>query len=186
MRIVVIVLAFSLLLTGCFGFVRDAFDTRKNPGPCPVAGALYDVARIVVFSDDQETFDNVRFTGDIRAVRLFCRYADADPMRVEVEIDFALGRGPAAAEEEKYDYKYFVAVTRRNSKVLNKKEFDLEMYFVDGDIVENTQLIAPLVIPRADETISGANFEVVVGFVLTDKQLEFNRAGRRFRLNVGQ
>lgn len=184
MRLIVIVLASSLLLTGCFGFLRDAFDTRKNPGPCPVAGALYDVSRIVVFKDDVETFDNVRYTGDVREVRLFCRYADGDPMRVEVEIDFAFGRGPAA-EDEKYGYKYFVAVTRRNSKVLNKKEFDLDIYFVDGDIVEDTQLIAPLVIPRADETISGANFEVIVGFVLTDKQLEFNRAGRRFRLNVG-
>lgn len=186
MRLIFFVIASSVLLTGCFGFVRDAFDTRKNPGPCPVGGALYDVARIIVFREDgSETFSNVEFTGDVRDVRLFCRYADKDPLRAEVEIDFAFGRGPAAVDE-KYTFKYFVAVTRRNSEVLNKKEFEIETYFVDAPVVENTQLIAPLVIPRADETISGANFEVIVGFVLTDKQLEFNRSGRRFRLNVGE
>ena len=40
-------------------------------------------------------------------------------------------------------------------------------------------------IPRADGSISGVNFEVVVGFELTPEQLEFNRAGKRFRLDAG-
>jgi len=40
-------------------------------------------------------------------------------------------------------------------------------------------------IPRADESISGANFEVLVGFIMTEEQLRFNRDGKRFRLDAG-
>ena len=43
-----------------------------------------------------------------------------------------------------------------------------------------------LVIPRADDSISGVNFEVIVGFELTPQQLEFNRSGNRFRLDAAK
>ena len=43
-----------------------------------------------------------------------------------------------------------------------------------------TETIGKIVIPRADESISGANFEVLVGFDLTEDQLKFNQNGRRF------
>jgi hypothetical protein len=40
-------------------------------------------------------------------------------------------------------------------------------------------------IPRATKDIAGANFEVLVGFELTPDQLDFNRNGKRFRVDAG-
>ena len=41
-------------------------------------------------------------------------------------------------------------------------------------------------IPRAAEGTSGENFEIIVGFELTESQREFNADGKRFRVSAGQ
>ena len=163
----------AVILTGCgAGKIADSFDTRQNAGPCPPVGALYDSSRYVEFDGGGELYSNIEFTGEIIDVRLFCRYVEDNPLEAEVEIDFAFGKGPAA-DSSAHTYPYYVAVTRRNGKVLAKKYF-------------NTEVIGTIEIPRVDESISGTNFEVVVGFELTQEQLEFNRAGKRFRMDAGQ
>ncbi|CAN0391879.1 unnamed protein product, partial [Scytosiphon promiscuus] len=103
----------------------------------------------------------------------------------EVEIDFAFGKGPAA-DSSAHTYPYYVAVTRRNGKVLAKKYFNTEGNFRGQNLTGKTEVIGTIEIPRVDESISGTNFEVVVGFELTQEQLEFNRAGKRFRMDAGQ
>ena len=174
-------------LAGCASGVGDVFDTRQNVGPCPPAGSIYDSARIVVLDGGGETFSHIEYTGEITGVTLFCRYADADPLDAELDIQFAFGQGPQGAET-RHVYEYFVAVTRRSGAVLAKETFAVEADFSDGPVSAAREQIERITIPRVDETISGANFEVLVGFVLTDEQLEFNRAGKRFRLdaNTGQ
>ena len=42
-----------------------------------------------------------------------------------------------------------------------------------------------IVIPRAEATTSGDNFEILVGFDVTPQMAEFNRTGSRFRVNAG-
>ncbi|MDP3595239.1 MAG: Tat pathway signal sequence domain protein, partial [Phenylobacterium sp.] len=45
--------------------------------------------------------------------------------------------------------------------------------------------IGQVTIPRATQTTSGANFEILVGFDVTPEMAAFNRDGKRFRLNAG-
>lgn len=182
MRIIASLAAFAAL-AACSNPISDALNTRQNAGPCPPTGSLYDAARIVEFADERQTYDAITYTGEIVDVRLYCRYVDADDMEVELEIDFALGRGELGTEDRR-DYEYFVAVTRRSGKVLAKENFTVEADFSDGPVTGATELVRPIIVPRLDETISGANFEVLVGFVLTEDQVAFNREGNRFRLDV--
>jgi len=49
-----------------------------------------------------------------------------------------------------------------------------------------TESLNRITIPRATETTSGTNFEIIVGFDLTPEQIAWNRAGQRFRVNAGQ
>ena len=165
--------------------IGDAFDTRLNAGTCPPAGAIYQAARLVEFDGDEQLFPNVRYTGEIVDVRLYCRYAGTDPVRAEVEIDFAFGKGPAGTEP-RHDYGYWVAVTRRSGKVLNKEHFTVRADFSDGSVTGETEVLQRILIPRADDSVSAANFEVLIGFDLTEDQLTYNREGRRFRLGAGQ
>lgn len=172
-------------LAACSSLGGGALDDRQNAGPCPTVGALYDAGRIVEFEGDSESYPDITYTGEIIGVRLFCRYVDDQPLLAEVEVGFAFGQGPKGVEK-KHTYEYFIAVTRRNRRVLARQNFAIEADFRDGPIDSGADLIGRIEIPRLDETISGGNFEVLVGFELTDKQLAFNQDGKRFRLDAGK
>ncbi|GAB5458744.1 MAG: hypothetical protein Hens3KO_17740 [Henriciella sp.] len=179
--------AATTILAACStgGSLSDSFDSRTNVGVCPPAGSIYQAARIVEMEGEGIGFSNIQYTGEIVDVRLFCRYAGSDPVEAEIEIDFAFGQGPKATSDQ-HDYTYWVAVTRRSGKVLGKQYFTVRADFKDSPITAAEELLQDIVIPRADESVSAANFEVLVGFDLTEEQLAFNKAGRRFRLNAGQ
>ncbi len=172
-------------LAGCRTPIAEQLNTTPNAGPCPAAGSLYDAARIVRFADPAGpvTYGNIAYTGEITDVRLYCRYTGGEPLVAEIEVDFAFGKGPKG-EAARMTYPYFVAVTRRNGKVLAKEVFTAEADFRRASIAKATELVNRIQIPRADETISGVNFEVIVGFELSPQELEFNRSGQRFRLDA--
>ncbi|MFN3608265.1 MAG: hypothetical protein ACK4Y9_04295 [Hyphomonas sp.] len=189
MRRIALILAASLLaataVTGCRSRLAQSLDSTPNAGPCPVIGSVYDAARYVKFADGAgELYSDIAFTGEITDVRIFCRYVDDNPLDAEIEIDFAFGKGPQARGDS-HTYPYFVAVTRRNGKVLARETFASDGEFRGKSVAGKTERVNRITIPRADSSISGVNFEIVVGFELTPEQLEFNRAGKRFRLDAG-
>jgi hypothetical protein len=171
---------------------REWSDTQaplpqlKNAGPCPFVKTLYDAGRYVEFKEGREASANVGYTGEIQGISAGCQYKDDQPIQMAMEILFELGKGPQAEGASK-TYRYWVAVTDRNREVIAKQSFDLPVSFKPGqDRVYQTEKISQIVIPRANMTTSGANFEVLVGFEVTPQMAEFNREGKRFRLNVGQ
>jgi len=182
------VLAAALLLSGCQS-VRDTLgDPEPNPGPCPNALALYEAHRLVEMQGAELLYENVGFTAEILNVVGRCRYTDqsATPIDMEVGVRMAFGRGPAAVGSEK-TYQLFVAVTRTDSVVIERQVFPITVRFERGeDRVEVIEEFSPITIPRATPTTSGSNFEVLLGFELTDEQLQFNRDGLRFRVSAGQ
>jgi len=164
-------------------FGRDA--SEPNAGPCPLLGVLYDSSRLVEFKGAEERLANVAFTAEMRGVRGLCRYTGANPIELNLEIDMAFGKGPAAEGSSRV-YRYWVAVTRANMAPIEKQYFDITVNFPRGeDRMSGSDTIQRIVIPRANDTVSGANFEILVGFELTPDQIAFNRAGKRFRVDAG-
>jgi len=153
----------------------------KNAGPCPYVKVLYDAARYVELKDNKETTAAVGWTGEIEGVKSTCAYKGAEPIKVEAAIKFALGRGPEAQGASK-DYRYWVAVTLRNQSVINKQYFDIVGEFKPGqDRIVVVDALKGITIPRADATVNGSQFEILVGFDVTPEMAEFNRLGKRFR-----
>jgi hypothetical protein len=157
---------------------------KRNAGPCPYVKVLYDAARYEEFKDNQEASSAVGYTGEIEGVNAACEYRGTDPIKVAVDVGFSLGRGPQATSDKK-TYRYWVAVTARNQQVLAKEWFDLPVDFKGQDRVVVNDKIQGIVIPRAKQTVSGTNFEILVGFEVTPQMAEFNRQGKRFRVNAG-
>jgi hypothetical protein len=187
MRFLATLAVAAIALAGC-GTTRisETFDSRANAGPCPATGSIYDAVRYVKFAPGgKELYSDIEFTGEITDVRLFCRYAGGDPLVASMEIDFAFGKGEKAAGST-HSYPYFVAVTRRGGKVLAKQTFNVTAEFGRGRVAGRTENISRIEIPRLDESISGVNFEILVGYDLTAEQLQFNRDGKRFRLDAEQ
>ena len=161
-------------------------DNRPNVGPCPLMGVLYDNSRMVDFAaPDNQRYSNIEYTAEMQGVRGLCRYVGADPITMSIEIQMAFGRGPASTSDRQ-TYRYWVAVTRRGRAPIEKAYFDVDVRWNRGEsVVTRTEEIERIVIPRANEEISGENFEILVGFELTPEQLQFNREGRRFRIDAG-
>ena len=170
-------------------------SNTPNVGPCPAVRVLYEASRFVEFPGAKRfeadgttrkyAFEDVGFTGEIQKVNSSCRYYGADPIDVDLDIEMALGKGPKAQGSTKY-VKYWVSTTRKDVAPIGHKEFTGEVIFPEGS--QRMALTTPKVkvtIPRFDATTSGANFEVIVGFVLEDDQLEFNRNGVRFKVDAG-
>jgi len=162
-------------------------DNRPNAGPCPLMGVLYDNSRMVDFAQpNSERYANIEWTAELQGIRGFCRYLDADPIEMSIELNMAFGRGPAATADRQ-TYRYWVAVARRGFAPIEKQYFDVDVRFERGEsIVTVTEEIERIVIPRASADTSGENFEILVGWELTPEQLAFNRAGKRFRIDSGE
>lgn len=169
-----------------FGNLNTPLPQLKNAGPCPFVKVLYDAARYVEFKDKQEASADVQYSGEIQKVSSLCAYKSDQPISVKARVLFELGRGPQAEGRSK-TYRYWVAVTDRNHGVLDKETFALPVTFPAGqDRVYATEELNNIVIPRKTSDVSGANFEVLIGFEVTPEQAAFNRAGKRFRPNAGQ
>lgn len=158
---------------------------QKAEGPCPFVKVLYDAARYHEFKDNKEATSAAMWTGEINGVTSDCAYKGGDPIQVSIDVGFSLGRGPQADGQTK-TYRYWVAVTEKDAMVLAKQWFDLPVTFAPGqqraDV--NTRLDG-IVIPRADVSVSGSNFEVLVGFEVTPQMAAFNRDGKHFRYVSG-
>lgn len=189
MRTIASLAVLGLALSGCstLDAVSSALDDPEpNIGPCPAAFALYDAHRVVEFANNEEVYANVGFTGEILNVRSQCSYYGDNPILANLEIDLGFGRGPAA-QGNSHTYEYFVAITRVNIGVIEKEIFPLQVRFSgDEDRTFLTETIDAISIPRAEPGTSGSNFEILVGFELSDEELAYNRSGRRFRVIAGQ
>lgn len=188
-KIFTLAIVAALSLAGCKS-TAEALSIgeagERNSGPCPRAFALYDAARIVEFRGENQQFANVGFTGQITKVRSLCRYVGDNPITGSVDITFELGRGPAAEQSEAV-YQYWIAITRKNIAVMDKQTFPLRVTFPLGvDRMTITESIDDYTISRVNDTTSGENFEIIVGFEVTTEQRAFNAEGRRFRVGAGQ
>jgi hypothetical protein len=159
-------------------------STTPNLGACPAVRVLYDAQRFVELAGP-ERFENVGFTGEIGRVASSCRYVGTDPITVTLQMDMAFGKGPKAEGSTK-DVVYWVSVTRKDLAVISRERFTQRVTIPAGsDRVTLQSPVTQITIPRANKDIAGNNFEVFVGFELTDAQLEFNRDGKRFRIDSG-
>jgi hypothetical protein len=159
-------------------------SATPNAGPCPAVRVLYDAQRFVEL-DGPERFENVGFTGEIGRVSSTCRYIDSDPITISLQLDMAFGKGPKAGGSTK-DVVYWVSVTRKDLVPILRERYTQRVVIPAGaDRVTLQSPVTQVTIPRANKEIAGNNFEVFVGFELTDAQLEFNRDGKRFRIDSG-
>lgn len=167
-----------------WGDKQAPLPALRNAGPCPFVKVLYDAARYVELKDNRETAAAVGYTGEIQGLSSACQYKSDDPIKVQMQILFALGKGPQADGSSK-TYRYWVAVTDRNQEVIAKEYFNLPVTFPAGqDRTLVTDKVYGVTIPRARSTVSGANFEVLIGFDVTPQMAAFNRDGKRFHPNA--
>lgn len=164
-------------LSGC-GSTKEA--RLKNPAPCPNITVLSEAARMIDFAGE-ERLEDIKWSAEVENVSLACRYVADKPIEASVKISMAFGKGPKADGAE-HQFAYWVAVTRTNREVIEKKEYLVPVEFDNDEAIERVEHeIEKIIIPRKDENTSGTNFEVVVGLLVTPQQAIYNRSGKSLR-----
>jgi hypothetical protein len=167
----------ALAVAGC-GSTKE--KRLANPAPCPNIVVLKEAARQIEFAGD-ETIENVAWSAEIENVSLACRYIADDPIDASVKLSIAFGKGPKADGAE-HQFAYWVAVTRTDREVIEKREYAVPVKFDDDKSVAIVQHeIEEIVIPRKDENTSGTNFEVIIGLAVTPQQAIYNRSGKSLK-----
>jgi hypothetical protein len=176
MRRAVPVFLAALTLAGCQSAEVRQASRQANPAPCPNVFVLDTASRFVDFAGDERVLDAVTYSGEFDDVQTSCRYYADLPITARVDMALSVGRADAS-KAEVVRVPAFIAVTRTNRNVIEKQVFELPVRFKAGQRVASlTQTIDDIVIPRARAGTSGVNFEIAVGFQLTEQQYRFNRS----------
>jgi len=151
------------------------FQKPAAPPPCPTVATVDDAATLTRFVGSDRDLTDVAFEAEIGEMKGSCGY-DEDEIDVDLTVEFIASRGPADTAR-RADFRYFVAIARRDQTILARKEFDSHIEFPGNQtragIVE--ELVQRIPIQPGE---SGRNYVIYVGFALSPEELEFNRAQR--------
>lgn len=168
-------LAMAAAALAGLGVVAGCGGVPKERGICPRVAILADAGKITKFrAGAPETAENVEFTGQMREIRITCKYNDQLNTELEgdVYVTMIVEKGPAMSGDVA-EMPYFITVTDRRGTVLNKREFPLRINFSGNRAVEHVERSWQFF--RLRRGYSGLEYETWAGFQLDERQLEFNR-----------
>jgi hypothetical protein len=171
-----------LFLSGCSGSMDADFGGifgEKAPlPPCPSVVALPNADSITVFRDGPgRDLVDVQYEAVLTPVSGECEY-QKEFTAVQVDLILRIGavKGPAAMSQTQ-DFQFFVAIADSSKHILNKKIFTSPVEIPDGRrrgaVQEELAQYIPLPPGR-----SGEDYSIIVGFQLTQEQLDYNIKSR--------
>jgi hypothetical protein len=164
-------LAVILVLGGCGLFGKD-----EPPELCPRISVLKDAERLTAFREGGgRDLTDVTFEAEFGELRAACT-VDKGRASVRTQVNMNLVRGPAGGEKNG-DLAFFIAVTDPNNNVLTKEVFSGPAEFPRNQSRAIISEESELTIPIAAKWIA-ADYEILIGFQLTQDQLEYNRRRR--------
>lgn len=175
---VVTLVGLAALLSGCGVF----FKKEPPPGPCSRAVILGDAQQLIRFRDGpgRDILD-ISYSGRLTRVFADCEYDmnkdRTGTMKVRVYVAVEAERGPANRDRFA-PYQYFVTLVDTKREPVSKNVFDMAAKF-PGNVTRMTltddtvEMKVPI-----DAGQSGRDYTIIVGFQLSEDQLEFNRRTR--------
>lgn len=173
-------LAALAVLSGCdslseaLGF---SDDSALEIGPtCPRVAIGDDVGYIARFDGNGSRSENLLYAVKINVPNGIC-FINETSIDVEMTVPIRVQRGPAM-EERDVNFEYWVAVARTDKTIIAREAYqtgtELKLNEV-GEIVEEFDQTIPI---QPGET--GRNYVIIVGLLLTEEELDYNRRPKIF------
>ena len=164
---------FQILII-CLGF--GCANSPNKSAYCPKVGVASDLDRVtkIEFGVNQSK-SNILLSSKIQRLRTKCT-ASADGITISIVFDLfsKLSRYDIPTD---VDLRYLIATIDPNDQILAKEVYKTTLSFMDGiQTARNTQEVE-VFIPSPGE-IDFRNHKVLVGFELTEVQLQYNRGIR--------
>jgi len=170
------VLAGLLLVSAC----DTLMGVPSAPQPCPAVSILGDAATITRFVAGQgRDLIDIDYTGEIINQNGKCSYEyDEDSgggvVTVTVNTDFEIERG-AGNRDRQATFQYVVSIVYDNGYIPEPQVFSYTAkYWKNRNSIKDRDAPIILEIPLADG-MSGGDFEIYVGFQLSQEELDYNR-----------
>ncbi len=162
----------ALLLAGCGTFGGD-----EPPPACPQVLILADAQHFTTFRGPGRDISDIEAEGEIAGFQGACETTD-DGLELTLALGFEITRG-AADTDRVAEFAYFVAVPDFYPDPAAKAVMPVRVAFPENVssvryVDEQVTLDLPL---QAGE--SARQYEVFIGFQLSDEQLRYNRANPR-------
>jgi hypothetical protein len=175
-----VLLAAAAVLGGCdslseaLGF---SDDNALEIGPtCPRVAVGDDVGYVARFDGNGSKSENLLYAVKMNVPNGVCFLNDTT-IDVEMTVPILVERGPAMDGRD-VNFEYWVAVARTDKTIVAREAYqtgaELRLNEV-GQIVEEFDQTIPI---QPGET--GRNFVIIVGLVLTEEELDYNRQPKIF------
>lgn len=174
--------ALCLALPGCSLFSDSdsaAPAPRASAAACPTTSILQALSNTAVFAAEPRrgaagrTQQEVAFYGILSNVESSCA-PEPGGLRVKLDVIVIGERGPAARGDG-VDLDYFVAVTRPDQSILDKKRFAVHIAFEGNQkragVTDHIEMLVPEAGARP------ADLTILVGFQQSPEAVEFYRRG---------
>ena len=166
-----LVLGVVVGVTGC-----NLVDKEKRSLSCPNFLLLAHAERMTKFRDGPgRDVTDIEFRTKITDFLGSCDHTTSG-IEAELFVEILVQRGPANRSRE-VSFEYFVAIPRFHPAPAGKKILPITVMFEENKnrLVYRDQIY--IEIPLGNTEVA-ANYDVYLGFQLTDKQLVFNRRRR--------
>lgn len=147
----------------------------QDEGACPEIHIVHALGASPTFSDWRIMSEaNLVSRADVSIVESKCSYGPKS-VTVDVTLRFKgrLGLQAKKNGDTAFSYPYFIAIESPGDKIMAKQVFSVSMDYSGDTAVRDESLrqIIPL-----DDLDDGADYEILTGFQLTDRQFAYNRA----------
>ena len=147
-------------------------DLLVENGLCPTVQVVEELGTAHKFFDISDPKDyNLIAQTRIAKVESNCNYSGKST-EANIRLSFEGQRGPQA-QDNQFTYPFFVAVTAPNGKILAKEVFDTQLQF-NGVNSATAYEDVRQIIPIANQN-DGPDYKILIGFQLTQDQLQYNR-----------
>ncbi|MFA7275305.1 MAG: hypothetical protein WC043_00720 [Pseudobdellovibrionaceae bacterium] len=152
------------------------------PSECPVVRVQGDLSQIHQFeTSDPANPKALIASARIDGVSAQCSIAPTSTT-LDITLDFSGQLGPVGLKDmngqANYTYPYFISVITPSGQILSKDVFALAMMYDKGVARMVKQDKLRQTIPLMERQ-SASGFQVVVGFQLTEEELDYNRSQQK-------
>lgn len=159
-----------LLLSAC-----ASDEGPKIPRSCPQVAILRDLETFLDYGRDAATPETYVAGAKMRKLSGTCEYGD-EGVEAVFDVDIAAEKGPRLGGSQ-IGFPYFVSVINPRDEIVSKEIMTVDLAFPPGASAmqknEPLRVYIPLV---KDENAAG--YRVLIGFQLTESQLNEVRKGR--------
>jgi hypothetical protein len=167
----------ALLVTASCASTKDIASY-----PCPAVAPVRELGYMTKFQGESQDLSDTLFEAKVDGIlpAKNCVYQDDDGKRAivyDIRVKFLAQRGPKEREGVA-KFNYFMAITGPGGQPIVREVFDTEIQFENNAtqsvIVEELQPRIPL---REGE--NGDYYRIYVGFMLSERELAYNRKNPR-------